>query len=81
MLLLTKKKVELALIIIRDPKGQVIETLRDAKTLKAKAFLVETYLVMVASKLWQDLGSQYILLEGNALHMVNALRKDESDWN
>ncbi|XP_042964623.1 uncharacterized protein LOC122298843 [Carya illinoinensis] len=67
-------------VVIRDSQGMVIATQRQRKSLFTEPLLAESYGALIAVNFAWDLGLANIILEGDSLQVVQALKKDQEAW-
>ncbi|KAJ0017173.1 hypothetical protein Pint_11950 [Pistacia integerrima] len=67
-------------IAIRDWQGGFMATMRTKKPMFPDAYLAESFAALQAVILATDIGIDQIILEGDALQVVNDLLRDEENW-
>ncbi|KAJ0052838.1 hypothetical protein Pint_03233 [Pistacia integerrima] len=67
-------------ITIRDWQGRFMATMRMKKPMFPDAYLADFFAVHQAVILAADIGINQIILEGDALQVVNDLLRDEENW-
>ncbi|XP_031254338.1 uncharacterized protein LOC116112328 [Pistacia vera] len=67
-------------IAIRDWQGRFMATMRMKKPMFPDAYLAESFAALQAVILAADIGINQIILEGDALQVVNDLLRDEENW-
>ncbi|KAJ0096619.1 hypothetical protein Patl1_27305 [Pistacia atlantica] len=67
-------------IAIRDWQGRFLATMRMKKTMLPDAHVAESFTALQAVILAVDIGINQIILEGDALQVVNDLLRDEENW-
>jgi hypothetical protein len=75
----TKKKTSIS-IIIRDCKHEVLATLSEPNDHIIAPEIVETIPSLRAVNFSRKLGFYKVILEGDALQIVHALKKEGSNW-
>ncbi|KAJ0097104.1 hypothetical protein Patl1_28743 [Pistacia atlantica] len=67
-------------IAIRDWQGRFLATMRMKKTMLPDALVAESFAALQAVILAAYIGINQIILEGDALQVVNNLLRDEENW-
>ncbi|KAJ0088281.1 hypothetical protein Patl1_33237 [Pistacia atlantica] len=67
-------------IAIRDWQGRFLATMRMKKTMLPDAHVAESFAALQAVTLAAEIGINQIILEGDALQVVNDLLRDEENW-
>ncbi|KAJ0024258.1 hypothetical protein Pint_07327 [Pistacia integerrima] len=62
------------------PEGRFLATMRMKKTMLPDAHVAESFVALQAVILAADIGINQIILEGDALQVVNDLLRDEENW-
>ncbi|KAF5458192.1 hypothetical protein F2P56_022246 [Juglans regia] len=68
-------------VVVRDSKGHVLATMRMKQNLLPDPHLSESYVVFYASKFAMELGFQRIILEGDALNIVEGIKNGAQGWD
>lgn len=68
-------------VIARDHEGKVLATLCSSKPYITNPTVADAFFAWKAVEFGRDLGIQNTILEGNALDIVHALRKEEQSWS
>ncbi|XP_042974848.1 uncharacterized protein LOC122306483 [Carya illinoinensis] len=68
-------------VIVRDSEGLVIASLCSSITLNPNPMLGEAVAALRATILCAELGLTQIIIEGDALNVVQAVQSEEENWN
>lgn len=66
-------------MIARDFKRHVISTLQVSRTMNEDPFKAEAYGTLLAAIFYKEMGVSKIMLEGNALQVVNMIKRFATD--
>lgn len=67
--------------VLRNSDGLVIGTIRISQPYLRNSFIVEALGLFYASKFCKDIGITQLILEGDALQVIQILKSTHSDWS
>lgn len=70
-----------ASVIVRDYEGKVMATMCSSMIFIIDPTVAEAFAALKAVAFGRDLGLHNVILEGDVLEIVHALRREDSTWN
>jgi ribonuclease HI len=68
-------------VVVRDHQGEIMAALRRRVTCSPEPVQAESVGALAAAEFSRDLGLQDLILEGDSISVVNALRSSSPNWS